>query len=64
MFNPFIKSGNSYSKAEIDAMIAGKADLDSATGLIPTSEIPPEVFERMKVVENDTARFALTTSDV
>ena len=67
MFNPFSGGGNcghTYTKAEIDAMMANKADFDSLTGLIPTSEIPPEVFERMKVVENDTARFALTTSDV
>lgn len=67
MFNPFSggsNCGHTYTKAEIDTMMAGKADLDGATNLIPTSEIPPEVFERMKVVENDTARFALTVSDV
>lgn len=48
---------------ELQTAVDGKADLDE-NGLIPTSEIPPEVFERMKVVEDDTARFALTTDDV
>lgn len=33
-------------------------------GLIPVENIPPQVFERCKVVQNDTARFALTTDDV
>ena len=33
-------------------------------GLIPTSVLPPQVFEHCEVVENDTARFALTTDDV
>ena len=54
--------GDSYTKAETDALLGGKADL--VNGTIPAAEIPPEVFERMKVVADDTARFALTTSDV
>lgn len=33
-------------------------------GLIPIENIPPQVFERCKVVQNDTERFALTTGDV
>lgn len=33
-------------------------------GFIESQYIPPEVFERMKVVTNDTERFALTTDDV
>ena len=33
-------------------------------GLIPIENIPPQVFERCKVVQDDTARFALTTDDV
>lgn len=54
---------DAYTKAETDVLLAGKADLDS-DGLVPTSQIPPEVFERMTVVQDDTARFALTTDDV
>lgn len=52
-----------YTKAETDALLGEKADLNS-DGLIPASQIPPEVFERMKVVQDDTERFALTTDDV
>lgn len=33
-------------------------------GLVPASVLPPQVFEHCEVVENDTARFALTTDDV
>ena len=33
-------------------------------GLIPMEYIPPQVFERMVTVANDTERFALTTDDV
>ena len=33
-------------------------------GLIPAELIPPQVFERMIPVADDTARFALTTDDV
>ena len=54
--------GDSYTKAETNALLLAKADL--VNGTIPASEIPPEVFERMKVVADDTARFALTKSDV
>lgn len=54
--------GDSYTKAETDALLEDKADL--VDGTIPTTQIPPEVFERMKVVADDTARFALTTADV
>ena len=53
---------DSYTKAETDALLGGKADL--VDGTIPTTQIPAEVFERMKVVADDTARFALTTADV
>lgn len=53
----------SYTKAEADALLDEKADLDS-DGLIPASQIPPEVFERMKIVQNDIERFALTIDDV
>lgn len=38
--------------------------LDPETGLIPMDKIPPQVFERMITVADDTARFALTTDDV
>lgn len=38
--------------------------LDPETGLIPMDKIPPQVFERMITVTDDTARFALTTDDV
>ena len=33
-------------------------------GKIPAELIPPQVFERMITVADDTARFALTTDDV
>lgn len=56
-------SVDAYTKAETDALLGEKADLNS-DGLIPASQIPPEVFERMKVVQDDTERFALTTDDV
>lgn len=55
-------SGESYTKAETDALLGAKADI--VDGTIPTTQIPAEVFERMKVVADDTARFALTTADV
>ena len=63
LFSVLLAKSGQYSKSEIDEILSHKADLDSE-GFIPTSEIPPEVFERMKVVENDAARFALTTDDV
>lgn len=56
-------SSDSYTKAETNALLSKKADLDNE-GLIPTSQIPPEVFERMKVVQDDTERFSLTINDV
>lgn len=40
----------------------GKADL--VDGLIPVSQIPPVVIERLVQVADDTARFALTTETV
>jgi hypothetical protein len=56
-------STDSYTKAETNALLSEKADLDN-DGLIPASQIPPEVFERMKIVQNDIERFALTIDDV
>lgn len=44
-------------------LIANCAQLDEE-GLIPIEEIPPEVIERMYSVQDDTARFALTTDEV
>lgn len=44
-------------------LIANCAQLDE-DGLIPIEEIPPEVIERMYSVQDDTARFALTTDEV
>ena len=46
------------AQAEAD----GKADL--VDGLIPVSQIPPVVIERLVKVADDTARFALTTATV
>lgn len=40
----------------------GKADL--VDGLIPVSQIPPVVIERLVKVADDTARFELTTETV
>lgn len=54
---------DTYTKAETNALLSKKADLDN-DGLIPASQIPPEVFERMKVVQDDTERFSLTINDV
>ena len=58
----FGASAAKAAQANIEAELTNKADL--VNGTIPTSQIPPEVFERMKVVADDTARFALTTADV
>lgn len=44
-------------------LIANCAQLDE-DGLIPIENIPPEVIERMYPVQDDTARFALTTDEV
>lgn len=52
-----------YLLLELNGTLDGKADLDE-NGLIPTSELPPVVFEHMITVANDPARFALTTADV
>lgn len=65
-FNPFVGSvgkGKSYTKEEIDAMLAGKASLDS-NGLIPLNELPPESIERIYTVPTEAARLALTTDEV
>ena len=65
MYDPIINA--IYRAAQrlsggINGKLAKKADL--VNGTIPASQIPPEVFERMKVVADDTARYALTTADV
>lgn len=52
-----------YLLMQLIGVLDGKADLDQ-DGLIPLSELPPVVFEHMVEVIDDTARFALTTSDV
>jgi len=57
------KVSDYYTKAETNTLLSGKADLDDE-GLIPASQIPPEVFERMKIVQDDTGRFSLTIDDV
>lgn len=44
-------------------LIVNCAQLDE-DGLIPIENIPPEVIERMYTVQDDTARFALTTDEV
>ena len=56
------KAGDSYTKPETNALLAGKADLENGT--IPINQIPPAAIERMITVQDDTARFALTTDDV
>lgn len=53
---------DAYTKAETDALLDGKADLQN--GVVPISQIPPAAIEREVPVQNDTARFALTTDDV
>lgn len=65
MFLDAISAGgsvDSYTKSETDALLAVKADLQN--GIIPISQIPPAAIERMAVVADDTARFALTTDTV
>lgn len=57
-----MSGGDSYTKAETDALLDGKADL--VDGKVPLSEIPPAAIERMVTVSDDTARFALTTATV
>ena len=56
------QAGDAYTKSETNTLLAGKADLENGT--IPLNQIPPAAIERMVSVQNDTARFALTTSDV
>lgn len=55
--------GDTYTKSEINTMLAGKANLDES-GQIPISEIPPIAMEHMEDVLDDAARFALTTEQV
>lgn len=65
-FNPFVGSvgkGKSYTKEEIDTMLAGKASLDS-NGLVPLNQLPPESIERIYTVPTEAARLALTTDEV
>lgn len=54
--------GDCYTKSETDTLLSGKADL--VDGLIPVSQIPPVVIERLVKVADDAARFALTTDEV
>lgn len=58
-----VQSRLEYLLLQLLATLDAKADLDE-NGLIPVTEIPPEAFEYMIDVEDDTARFALTTDDV
>lgn len=46
----------------LQAEMLSKADL--VNGVIPLSEIPPAVIERLVPVQDDAARFALTTDTV
>lgn len=48
---------------ELKGMLTHKADLDQ-DGLVPTSQLPPQVFEHMVEVQDDTARYTLTPEDV
>ena len=59
-FNPF--ENNGYSRRQTDELLSKKADL--VNGLIPLNQIPPATMEHMVTVANDTARFALTKSEV
>jgi hypothetical protein len=59
-----------YTDTRADARISaqkgaanGLATLD-ASGLVPLTQIPPAALERLLVVANQAARFALTTSSV
>ena len=66
MFNPFEDFGSSsidaYTKEETNTLLTAKADLQN--GVIPLNQIPPAAIEREVPVQDDTARFALTTDDV
>jgi hypothetical protein len=57
-----ISPDDAYTKEQTDTLLDGKADL--VDGLIPVSQIPPVVIERIVKVADDTARFALTTATV
>lgn len=48
--------------AALQTEMLSKADL--VNGTVPMSELPPAVIERLVPVQNDTARFALTTDTV
>ena len=48
---------------ELGSVLNSKADLDQ-DGLVPTSQLPPQVFEHMVEVQDDTARYTLTPEDV
>lgn len=63
LFTVLMARSNMYSCQQTDALLEKKADLDE-NGMVPVNELPTSIFERMIVVENDTARFALTTSEV
>ena len=58
-----VQSRLEYLLLQLLGTLDAKADLDE-DGLIPVSEIPPQAFEYMVDVADDTARFALTTDDV
>lgn len=60
--NAAAPQSTTYTKAETNALLTGKADLEN--GKIPMSQMPPAAIEREVVVSDDTARFALTTSEV
>lgn len=47
---------------QLIASLSNKADL--VDGQIPLNELPAQTFEHMVTVQNDAARFALTTDDV
>lgn len=47
---------------QLVASLSNKADL--VNGQIPLNELPAQTFEHMVTVQNDTARFALTTDEV
>lgn len=60
--NAAAPQATTYTKSETDTLLSGKADI--VDGLIPVSQIPPVVIERLVKVADDTARFALTTATV
>ena len=63
-----LKASNGEALSRIEEILLSLyqylVHLDPDTGLIPMNLIPPQVFERMVTVANDTERFALTTDDV